>query len=162
MKTKSFIFVTLFLVIFATASGLIISTLQSQKAFIEFKKGDSYAEAWKKVTQFESSGLPKSASELVDQIYKTAKSENNHAQIVKSIMYKIKYVIQTEDQGNVKIIVQIKNECDSAKYPVKPVLQSLLADFFWQYYSQNRYTILQRTNTSGFRPDDIATWDAKR
>ncbi len=162
MKTKSFIFVTLFLVIFATASGLILSTLQSQKAFIVFKKGDSYAEAWKKVTNFENSGLPKSASELVDQIYKTAKGENNHAQIVKSIMFKIKYVIQTEDQGNVKIITQIKNECDSAKYPVKPVLQSLLADFFWQYYSQNRYTILQRTNTSAFRPDDIATWDAKR
>ncbi|MBI5540077.1 MAG: hypothetical protein HY951_08465 [Bacteroidia bacterium] len=162
MNTKSFLFVTLFLVIFASASALILSTLQSQKAFIEFKKGDSYEEAWKKVTKFENEGLPKSASELVEQIFKTAKTENNYAQIVKALMFKIKYVIQTEDDGNVKIITQLKNECDSAKYPVKPVLQSLLGDFFWQYYSQNRYTILQRTNTSSFRPDDIATWDAKR
>ena len=161
MNTKRFFILALFLAVFVTASAIIIKNF-SKKDFIEFKKGDSYSDVWKKVAEFESKGLPQSALELVNQIYKRAKAENNYAQIVKAIMHQSKYIVQTEEDGYVKMIKKLEAETDSAKYPLKPVLQSMLGDFYWQYYSQNRYVIYQRTNTGGYRPDDIATWDAKR
>ncbi|OFX32232.1 MAG: hypothetical protein A2X08_08330 [Bacteroidetes bacterium GWA2_32_17] len=127
-----------------------------------FKKGDSYLDAWKQVADFESKGLPQSALEMVEQIYTRAKKENNYAQIVKALLHKTKYALQTDENGTVNSILKLKAEADSAKFPLKPVLHSILGDFFWQYYSQNRYVIYQRTNTGAFRPDDIATWDAKK
>jgi len=99
---------------------------------------------------------------MVEQIYTRAKKENNYAQIVKALLHKTKYALQTDENGTVNSILKLKAEADSAKFPLKPVLHSILGDFFWQYYSQNRYVIYQRTNTGAFRPDDIATWDAKK
>ncbi|NCO54496.1 MAG: hypothetical protein GW876_03705, partial [Bacteroidetes bacterium] len=106
--------------------------------------------------------MPQSALEMVEQIYTRAKKENNYAQIVKALLHKTKYALQTDENGTVNSILKLKAEADSAKFPLKPVLHSILGDFFWQYYSQNRYVIYQRTNTGAFRPDDIATWDAKK
>lgn len=147
-------------VITATSAMLLNQSLKRDE--IVFKKGDSYADVWKKVQKFEEDGLPKSALELVEQIYKRAKEEKNYAQIVKAVMYKMKYVLQTEDQGLAKVINQLKAESDSAAFPLKPMLQSLLGELYWNYYSQNRYVIYQRTNTGAFIPEDIATWDARR
>ena len=161
MKSKGFLVIAMLLVMIATASGVIINNL-SKKELIEFKKGDSYLDAWKQVAEFESKGLPQSALEMVEQIYARAKKENNYAQIVKALMHKTKYALQTDENGTINSILKLKAEADSAKFPLKPVLHSILGDFFWQYYSQNRYVIYQRTNTGSFRPDDIATWDAKR
>ncbi|PKP21868.1 MAG: hypothetical protein CVU05_05860 [Bacteroidetes bacterium HGW-Bacteroidetes-21] len=161
MTRKSFLLLLSLVILMATASAIYVNHVKKQ-AYIEFKKGDSYDDAWKKVTEFEVAGLPQSALEMVEQIYKRAKAEKNYAQIAKAVMHKMKYIMQTEDEGMVKAIHQLKTESDSAAFPLKPMLQSMLGDMYWQYYSQNRYQIYQRTNTGNFRPDDIATWDARR
>lgn len=161
MKRMTFILLIAAVTVITATSAIMLNRSPVRDEIV-FKKGDSYEDAWKKVTKFETDGLPKSALEMVEQIYKRAKQENNYAQVAKSIMYKMKYVLQTEDGGMVSAINQLKAEADSALFPLKPMLQSLLGEFYWYYYSQNRYVIYQRTNTGSYKPDDIATWDARR
>ena len=161
MKTNWLILIIVLAAVITSTSAVIL-TQTGKPDYIVFKKGDSYEDAWKKVAKYESDGLPQSALEMVEQIYKRAKEENNYAQIAKALMHKMKYVIQTEDGGLVKAVNQLKAESDSAVFPLKPLLQSMLGEFYWYYYSQNRYIIYQRTNTGSFVPDDIATWDARR
>ena len=55
----------------------------------------------------------------------------------------------------------MRDEADKAHYPIKPVLQSILADAFWQYYQNNRWKFYDRTSTVNFKNDDIETWDLK-
>ncbi len=45
---------------------------------------DPYLKLWEKVDSLESEGLVKSARELVQEIYRKARLENNPAQLVKS------------------------------------------------------------------------------
>lgn len=48
-----------------------------------------------------------------------------------------------------------------AEFPVKPVLQSLLADAYWQYYQANRWKFYNRSQTVAFDKEDVATYDLK-
>jgi hypothetical protein len=41
-------------------------------------------------------------------------------------------------------------------------LQSVLADLYWQYFQQNRYSILNRTEVTNQDLPDFKTWDANR
>ena len=52
-------------------------------------KIEDYNKSWSKVEKFVEDGLPKSALKLVDDIYKTAKSEGNSPQLAKSLIYRI-------------------------------------------------------------------------
>ena len=116
-------------------------------------------EAWKKVDSLENAGFTRSALVIVEQVYKKSLEENNSPQIIKSLIYKLKYVNYTEENSNKKIINQIKNTVDSSFFPTRPVLQSILADAYWQYYQHNRYRFMNRTETVNFNNNDFETWD---
>lgn len=162
MKTKSLSTIFILLFVLLTASGVIISNMEKREDPIKFKKGDPYTSYWEKVAGYEKNGLVQSAQKVVDEIFDKAKSENNYAQLIKAMLHRTKYAVQTDDDGVVSSINKFKAYTDSSVFPLKPVLQSILGEFFWQYYSQNRWVIQQRTNTGQFIPDDIATWDTKR
>ncbi len=120
---------------------------------------DPYLKLWEKVDSLESEGLVKSARELVQEIYKKARLENNPAQLVKSQIYTIKYFTQVDEESQVKIISALKEEIELSEHPVKPVLQSMLAEMYWLYYTQNRWQFSNRSETVNFDNDDIQTWD---
>ena len=116
-------------------------------------------EAWKKIDSLENKGLTRSALKIVEQVYKKSLKENNPPQIIKSLIYKLKYTNYTEENSNKIVINQIKNVIDSSSFPAKPILQSILADAYWQYYQHNRYRFMHRTETVNFNNDDFETWD---
>ncbi len=118
--------------------------------------------AWSKVDSLERAGLTRSALTIVEQIYQNAKEEKNSPQIIKALIYKLKFINYTEENSNKKVVNQIKNSIDSASFPAKPVLQSILADAYWQYYKQNRYRFINRTETINFDNNDFETWDLTR
>ena len=117
---------------------------------------------WSKVDSLEKSGLTRSALAVVEQIYQNAKEENNPPQIIKALIFKLKYTNYTEENSNKKVINQIKNCADSSSFPAKPVLQSILAEAYWQYYQQNRYRFRNRTAAVNFDNNDFETWDIER
>jgi uncharacterized protein YfaS (alpha-2-macroglobulin family) len=128
---------------------------------LSFNKGDSYEKLWKRVDSCEAKGLTESALKIVNGIYTKAKLDNNAPQFVKAILHRMKFESYKEEFSLEKSIFKLRDEANEAKYPIKPVLQSVLADAFWQYFQNNRWKFYNRTTTFNFKNDDIETWDLK-
>ncbi|MCF6347818.1 MAG: MG2 domain-containing protein [Flavobacteriaceae bacterium] len=138
--------------------GMILLFSTTSKA--QSDKYDAYKEQWKIVKQFESKGLPKSALAEVEKIYKKSKRTKNSPQLIKTLLYKSKYALTLEEDAQLNIINEIKSEIADAKFPSKNILESILADLYWQYFQQNRWKFYNRTSTSE-KVDltDFRTWD---
>ena len=143
---------------FITINQAVLNQNQNSKLY----SPDDNKEEWDKIDSLEHKGLTRSALNIVEQIYNKSLEENNSPQLIKSLIYKLKYINYTEENSTKKIIYQIQNTIDSSKFPAKPILQSILADAFWQYYQQNRYKFVNRTETINFNNNDFETWDLFR
>jgi uncharacterized protein YfaS (alpha-2-macroglobulin family) len=123
---------------------------------------EQYKSDWDKVSADETKGLPKSALEKVNAIYKKAKEDNNPSQTIKSTIYRMKHIGQVEEDSFAKAIEELQKETDIATSYAKPILHSILGEVYWQYYNNNRYYIMQRTKTDKFKQADLRTWDATK
>jgi hypothetical protein len=121
-----------------------------------------YEKAWKEVTEFENKGLPESALKVVEGIAKQAKAENNAAQLVKAIIHRMKFRDAKEEDAFAKNMVQLKQEAAKATFPVKPLLHSMLGELYWQYYQNNRYRFMNRTEIVNFDTLDLETWSLNK
>jgi hypothetical protein len=123
----------------------------------------NYEKEWKQVDAFVKKELPKSALEQVKKIYQLAKKDGStgspqDAQIIKALVYMTGLQQGITENSEVKSIADIEKEISTATEPAKSILNSLLAEMFWNYYQQHRWQLYNRTNTNGFKKDDIATW----
>jgi uncharacterized protein YfaS (alpha-2-macroglobulin family) len=132
-----------------------------KQTFLIFPKGSTYEKEWKKVDSLTRKGLTKSALEVVTSIYNKAKTENNAAQFVKAIIHRMSLEQRMEEYSLVKALDRLNEEAKEATFPVKPVLQSMIAESYWHYYQQNRWKFHNRSATENFENSDITTWDLK-
>jgi hypothetical protein len=132
------------------------------KIIIEINSDGDFDKAWKKVDSLQNKGLTRSALEVVEQIYEAAKKNKNQPQIVKSFIHKLKFTNYTEEDSQKKIINQVKEEIENASFPNDAILNSILAQVYWQYYTYNRYRFQNRTETVNFDNEDFQTWDIAR
>ncbi|MBC8052232.1 MAG: hypothetical protein H7Y13_04145 [Sphingobacteriaceae bacterium] len=119
-----------------------------------------YEELSKKIDSLANLGLPKSAWIEIEKLEKLARKEKNTVQQLKAAIYRVTFqeILQGNNQDSV--FNSIKQEIKQAQYPVKPVLQSVLAGKYWAYYQRNRYKINQRTTLE--KPDeDFLKWDIR-
>ncbi len=141
-------------------SALILFMLICFSNFSNAQSQNSYTSMWEQVYQFELESLPKSALKIVEKIYSSAKKENNTIQITKAIIYKSKFALLLEENAQLKIISELKQEIKLAQSPSKNILENILAKWYWQYYEQNRYRFYQRTKTAKkIDAVDFRTWD---
>jgi hypothetical protein len=117
-----------------------------------------YITAWEKVDEFQNQGLPESALKIVNEIYEKAKLEENPSQLIKAVIHILKLTEYKEESATVKNLDRLRVEVETAEFPVRPILQSMLAEAYWNYYQYNRYQFMQRTQTTDFKNDDISTW----
>lgn len=143
---------------------LIISwtkaTQQKQKQVKPPKPSGSYEYFWSKVDSFEQKGLNRSALDQVLKIYDKAKQEQNSAQLVKAVIHRLKFQSYVEENQMLELTEGLKTDLKNANYPERPLLHSMLAEVYWQYYQHNRYRILNRTETVNYKETDIETWSA--
>ena len=126
-----------------------------------------YENLWKKVEQFETDDLPKSALKIVEDIYNEAEKANNTSQFIKAMLFKSKFALILEEDAQLKIINAFKKEIEQNPFPTKNILESLLANLYWQYFNQNRWQFYNRTKTSekvdpstvSGQAQDFRTWD---
>ena len=141
----------------AVIISVIILFSVNAKAQQHYKNYDGQ---WKKVQKFEEGSLPKSALNEVEKIYILAKKENNAPQLIKTLLFKSKYALLLEEDAQLNIINSFKKEISATGFPTKNILESLLANLYWQYYQQNRWKFYNRTNTeSKVDSADFRTWD---
>ncbi|NNK76336.1 MAG: alpha-2-macroglobulin, partial [Maribacter sp.] len=97
---------------------------------------------------------------VVDKITIKAKREKNSPQIVKSLLYSSKYALTLEEDAQLKIINDFKDGIAQSEAPTKNVLESYLANLYWQYFQQNRYQFYNRTKAeTKIDTIDFRTWD---
>lgn len=117
---------------------------------------------WKDVDSLSNIGQPKSALELVEKIYQSAKEQNNAPQFAKASLYRIKLQSDFAEDYMVNAIELLEAETKTTQSPLRQVIHSMLAELYWGYYESNRYLFLNRAETVGFENEDIKTWDLKK
>lgn len=127
-----------------------------------YAAGSSYEDYWKEVGKFEEKSLPKSVMEVVEKIYKKAEKEGNSEQKVKALIYKFKQMQKIEEESDYKILAELEKEIDKAKSPAKEILHSFIGEIYWDYYSKNRYKIMDRSQLEESDDSDIRTWDVTK
>ncbi|WP_207425948.1 alpha-2-macroglobulin family protein [Pedobacter sp. SYSU D00535] len=121
---------------------------------------DKYEQITAKIDSLALAGLPKSALAQIEAFDKLARAEKNVPQQIKATIYKMHFLSYLEEQALETIIRQLRADIATSSYPVRPVLQSLLAEVFWRYYQQNRYQFNSRSVLE--KPDpDFTRWDLK-
>jgi hypothetical protein len=121
---------------------------------------DSYSALWQRVQKLENEAMTKSALEVVALISKKAKKEQNSVQIIRSLLYTSKYALNLEENAQLKIVSDFKQEIDQSEFPTKNILEGYLANMYWQYFQQNRYRFYDRTTTAEKVDSlDFRTWD---
>lgn len=124
------------------------------------QSNDPYEVFWKQVQKLESEALTKSALKIVETISMKAKKEKNAPQMVKALLYSSKYAMILEEDAQLNIINNFKTEIGHSAFPTKNVLESYLANMYWQFFQNNRYQFYNRTK-SATKVDstDFRTWD---
>ncbi len=120
---------------------------------------------WKLVDSLTQRGLPQSALKVVAEIMLDAQKKSDHPQFLKANLYELKLRSWFEENYLINYITEREKLLAGGTIvePASQILHSILGDLYWQYYSMNRYAILDRT-VLGDEPTDgklpsIDTWD---
>lgn len=166
MKKRSIVLAILSLLVAGGFASIFISNIQPMSQtppeMLSLVPGESYEKDWKRVDSLDQKGLPESALKLVNGIYDKAKAERNHPQQIKAIFHILKYNQWVKEEAIVVNMIRLKEEIDKAEFPVKPVLQSVLAQNYWSYYQQNTWRFQNRTETVDLEENDVRTWDLRK
>lgn len=88
-----------------------------------------------------------------------AMQTKNTPQLIQSLITRMKNQLEKDNETFPELIKEVETyagECpDSASVAV---LHSMIAEMYNNYYMQNRWNINQRTELSGYVPDDIREW----
>lgn len=145
----------LFLRFFAFVSCAFLLSLNvsaQQYTFEDFYRVDSIA----------NRAQPKDALALIGKISKQAHETHNTPLIIKSVIYRMIFQSYLEEDAFNQILIDLRKDINTAKQPEKSILQSLLAETYWNYLRENNWQIIQRTQVQGDIGDDIKTWDIKK
>src|SRR5262245_52267477 len=122
----------------------------------------SNKERWKKVEEARNKGLPKTAIEELEPIIKKAREEGNHPEAIKAVAMKIAFEGNIQGNKPEEKINRLQAEIEKAPKEEVPVMDAILAHWYWHYFQQNRWRFLQRSATSVAPGSDITTWDLRR
>lgn len=131
---------------------------------------------WKKVDSLLQVGLPQSALEEIKRIMSEVSftrsglpdPKGQYAQYIKANLYELSARSQFEENYLLNYIAE-REKLLQEPWPsvqsldqVRQITYSILADLYWQYYSQHRWMILDRTVESKGTMDlnaPVETWD---
>ncbi|MDT8412090.1 MAG: alpha-2-macroglobulin family protein [Vicingaceae bacterium] len=161
----SYIFIVVFLsvlLIKCSSPTSVSDNENTRQPVLVYAKGDVYKDEWKVVDSLEQNGLTKSALVEVENIAKKAAAENNHEQIIKTLIVKAKLQSYVEENAFVNTLNELDSVAKVAEYPLNPMLHSIIGELYWMYYQNNRWKFYNRSATTNFENNDIATWDLKK
>lgn len=156
----------------------LLFTLLSFAVSAQNKSMSDYSRDWKRADSLAARGLPKSALEIANRIYKQAKAQKNYPQVAKAAMSRMIFRSYSDEDAYKELVRSLQVDIADTPEPAKSVLQSVLGDIYWQYFQQNRYKFYNRatigratvggktragTNQSLTSTDstaDFTTWDA--
>ena len=120
------------------------------------------AELWLKVEEAINKGLPKTAIAELDPIIAGALKDKAYGEATKALARKL--VLEGHIQGNKpeEKILRLEAEIAKSSKEMAPLLDTILANWYWHYFQQNRWRFMQRTQTATEPGKDFTTWDLAR
>jgi len=117
---------------------------------------------WKKVDEADKNGLPQTAIEALKQIVPLAFAGKNNGEALRALTRQI--ILESAIKGNKpeERVGRLKEEIEKAPPEVRPMMKLILAQWYRQYYSRNRWRFMNRTATEGADDKDFTTWDLPR
>ncbi|GHT09805.1 hypothetical protein FACS189426_09050 [Bacteroidia bacterium] len=154
MKTNFLLWIACFLAFSTTAQTPQIIAAKEIKP-------DTYTYLWDKVAQLEEQSLPQSGLEIVNQIYHKALDAGDSPELIKALIFQLKYETVIDKDKLPDKIVEIERFVQADKNKVEQaVLYSLLAELYQNYYQAHSREINQRTAVQGDAPKDLREWPA--
>lgn len=81
------------------------------------------------------------------------------AQLIQTLITRMSGEMEKDNEIYPELIKEVEKYIDQCSDPAgKAVLHSMVAQMYNNYYTQNRWNIDQRTQMSGYIPDDIREW----
>jgi uncharacterized protein YfaS (alpha-2-macroglobulin family) len=114
---------------------------------------------WDEVKKADNEGLPKTAVEVLDSLVEQARESRNYPWLLRGLTARWTRKAQITGDVAKERIVLAEKELPTADKRVKPLLHTVLAAWYWDYYSNNRYRFQNRSATKGLDDTDFTTWD---
>ncbi len=99
---------------------------------------------------------------LINDIGIRARKAGNTQVIIKSVTLRMLFQSYLKGNDLTKHIASLREDVAQAKQPEKSILQSILGEAYWTYYTQNNYRISQRTDVQGDTVGNITLWSGSR
>lgn len=123
---------------------------------------DARADLWKEVAEAEQKDRPKTAIEVLDKIIASARADEKFPEAVKALAKKITFEGEIQGYRAEEQITRLEAVIGDWPEEAKPILETVLAHWYWSYFQQNQWRFLQRTQTGESPGEDIETWDLAR
>ncbi len=117
---------------------------------------------WKAVEDALSKGLPQTAITNLQPIIAGALKDKAYPEAIKAIAKKITLEGSIQGDKPEEKITRLQAELLKAPKEMVPMLDTLLAHWYWQYFQQNRWRFMRRTATAQPPGKDFTTWDLPR
>jgi hypothetical protein len=122
----------------------------------------AYSNLWKEVDAAIEKGLPKTALEKLAPIEQAATRDKADAEAIRAICTRIAIEGNIEGNKPEEKVVRLRAAISNAPAAMQPMLDAILANWYWHYYRQNRWRFVQRTRTAEAPSGDFTTWDLPR
>ncbi len=119
-------------------------------------------ELWNQVDEAVRKGLPQTAITNLEPIIQGALAEKAYPEAVRAIARKISLEGNIQGHKPEEKIIRLEAELAKAPAEARPVMEAILAHWYWQYYQQNRWRFMQRTETAAAPGTDFTMWDLPR
>ncbi|MDR1010966.1 MAG: hypothetical protein LBM04_07530, partial [Opitutaceae bacterium] len=124
---------------------------------------------WKAVADARQVHAPKTASAALEKIIAGAIADAAHPEALRAILIKAQTDAsvgnhRAQAAAQIRALSAYLTNTPPVALPasMRPLLEAALAKQWWNYYQQNRWQLLQRTQTAESPSDDFLTWDARR
>jgi len=125
-------------------------------------QSNDFDKKWVRVDSLQKKGLYRMAQEEVSQIFTLGSEQGNHNQVIKAVLYELKFNSYLEEDDYVLGIAKLDSLVETAPSPSKEILHSLTAEVYWGYYNSNSWKFQNRTNAPNYNHKDIRTYDLKK
>jgi hypothetical protein len=117
---------------------------------------------WSKVNEAKQKGLPQTALKELEPILSETAARKLWPEHLRALLEKVSLQGYVQGGRPEEKILSLEAVATNLPTEVQPIVDTILARYYWQYYSMNRWKFMQRTSTEQTPGNDFTTWDLPR
>ncbi|MFO7902186.1 MAG: MG2 domain-containing protein, partial [Pirellulaceae bacterium] len=117
---------------------------------------------WKAVKEAMEKRRPQTAIQELEPIVKRTLQAQDHDEATKAIALQVMLESQIQGGKAEERITRLESRMKELPEPMRPMMEVVLANWYWTFFQQNKWRFVQRTQTDQPPGDDILSWDLPR